>query len=156
MGYASVLQSPMEGAKPGKVNSEEVMKVAGVSKVLTLPFGVAVIGDTVQATRNGRKALRVEWDTSGAPAAKFDSETAKAEYARHARDPNAKPMEWQRVGDVAGAFSSAAKVIEADYSSEHCYHAQMEPMNCVARVSEDRSEERRVGKECRSRWSPYH
>ena len=22
--------------------------------------------------------------------------------------------------------------------------------------SEDRSEERRVGKECRSRWSPYH
>ena len=23
-------------------------------------------------------------------------------------------------------------------------------------VGEDRSEERRVGKECRSRWSPYH
>ena len=26
----------------------------------------------------------------------------------------------------------------------------------LARHSEDRSEERRVGKECRSRWSPYH
>jgi class 3 adenylate cyclase len=26
----------------------------------------------------------------------------------------------------------------------------------VRQVSEDRSEERRVGKECRSRWSPYH
>src|SRR3712207_2252555 len=25
-----------------------------------------------------------------------------------------------------------------------------------ARTPEDRSEERRVGKECRSRWSPYH
>ena len=24
------------------------------------------------------------------------------------------------------------------------------------RVKDDRSEERRVGKECRSRWSPYH
>jgi len=24
------------------------------------------------------------------------------------------------------------------------------------KVREDRSEERRVGKECRSRWSPYH
>ena len=23
-------------------------------------------------------------------------------------------------------------------------------------MAEDRSEERRVGKECRSRWSPYH
>ena len=26
----------------------------------------------------------------------------------------------------------------------------------IASVAEDRSEERRVGKECRSRWSPYH
>src|ERR1041384_3971929 len=26
----------------------------------------------------------------------------------------------------------------------------------LSRVSSDRSEERRVGKECRSRWSPYH
>ena len=24
------------------------------------------------------------------------------------------------------------------------------------KLGEDRSEERRVGKECRSRWSPYH
>src|SRR6266540_2539932 len=26
----------------------------------------------------------------------------------------------------------------------------------TVRVAKDRSEERRVGKECRSRWSPYH
>jgi len=26
----------------------------------------------------------------------------------------------------------------------------------VGAVAADRSEERRVGKECRSRWSPYH
>src|SRR2546429_1720684 len=32
------------------------------------------------------------------------------------------------------------------------------PLRCVERIAEihDRSEERRVGKECRSRWSPYH
>ena len=27
---------------------------------------------------------------------------------------------------------------------------------CIFSVSYSRSEERRVGKECRSRWSPYH
>ena len=26
----------------------------------------------------------------------------------------------------------------------------------IKRMFDDRSEERRVGKECRSRWSPYH
>ena len=29
-------------------------------------------------------------------------------------------------------------------------------MKCVYRMRPYRSEERRVGKECRSRWSPYH
>src|SRR2546425_9973619 len=39
----------------------------------------------------------------------------------------------------------------------------VEDLHCIDRASEDlltalvaRSEERRVGKECRSRWSPYH
>ena len=26
----------------------------------------------------------------------------------------------------------------------------------ICKIHQDRSEERRVGKECRSRWSPYH
>ena len=26
----------------------------------------------------------------------------------------------------------------------------------IGKLKDDRSEERRVGKECRSRWSPYH
>ena len=30
------------------------------------------------------------------------------------------------------------------------------PNAIVAGISPNRSEERRVGKECRSRWSPYH
>ena len=31
-----------------------------------------------------------------------------------------------------------------------------EGMDTFIQVFTDRSEERRVGKECRSRWSPYH
>ncbi len=32
----------------------------------------------------------------------------------------------------------------------------VEPATLHPRVMDHRSEERRVGKECRSRWSPYH
>jgi isoquinoline 1-oxidoreductase beta subunit len=137
MVYASVLESPMDGAKAAKVNTDEVMKIKGVTRVIPTPFGVAVIGETVQATRNGRRALKVEWDTSGAQARGFDSAQAKAEYLRHGKDPNAKALEWFSKGDAAGALSGAAKQLSAEYFSEHCYHAQMEPMNCVARVSDD-------------------
>src|SRR5262245_6709839 len=51
MVYASVLESPMEGAKVQVENMADVSKMKGVSKVLPLPFGVAVIGNSVEATR---------------------------------------------------------------------------------------------------------
>jgi isoquinoline 1-oxidoreductase subunit beta len=137
MVYASVLESPVEGAKPGKVNAAAAMKVRGVVKVIPLPFGVAVLGETVEATRAGRMALKVTWNKSGAEAAGFDSEKAMAEYARHGRDPSKKAMEWFKKGDAAAALGKATKVIESTYSSEYCYHAQMEPMNCIAKVAED-------------------
>ena len=36
------------------------------------------------------------------------------------------------------------------------YKKQPEVSNPTREISRNRSEERRVGKECRSRWSPYH
>ena len=41
----------------------------------------------------------------------------------------------------------------------HFYAVHLRQFNrsmLTGRISEERSEERRVGKECRSRWSPYH
>ncbi len=137
MVYASVLQSPMEGAKPKDVNVPDVMKVKGVTKVIPLPFGVAVIADTVEATRSGVQALKVTWDTSGAPAAGFDSDKAKSDYAAKAKDPNVDTKVEYQVGDVKAGLSSAVKTVELGYWSEYTYHAQMEPMNAVAQVSED-------------------
>src|SRR5256884_6726918 len=39
---------------------------------------------------------------------------------------------------------------------EHCQKTTQEPLPEEVRGNFGRSEERRVGKECRSRWSPYH
>ena len=36
------------------------------------------------------------------------------------------------------------------------FHNEKSPSFSVSRDKQMRSEERRVGKECRSRWSPYH
>jgi isoquinoline 1-oxidoreductase beta subunit len=139
MVYASVLQSPMEGAKPkeGGVNIPDVMKIKGITKAIPLPFGVAVFGETVEATRKGVEALKVTWDTSGAVAANFDSDKAKDDYAVKGKDPNAETKVEYQVGDAKAGLGQAAKTVEAAYWSEYTYHAQMEPMNAVASVSED-------------------
>ena len=45
---------------------------------------------------------------------------------------------------------------EFDYSGTQACKALREEGYRVILVNSNRSEERRVGKECRSRWSPYH
>ncbi|MEI7783167.1 MAG: molybdopterin cofactor-binding domain-containing protein [Betaproteobacteria bacterium] len=139
MVYATVLESPLEGAKPDQVNTADAMAVPGVIQVLSLPFGVAVLANSVEASRSARAVLKakVTWDTSNARAAGFDSERAKEDYARHARSVEAKPMTAYKKGDADQALAAAERVIEGTFWSEHTYHAQLEPMNCVARVAAD-------------------
>ena len=54
--------------------------------------------------------------------------------------------------------SSEMKIVTSTYdkndTSTDALTAKSDVLN--KRLEEQRSEERRVGKECRSRWSPYH
>ena len=136
MVYASVLESPTEGAKATVSNLDDVAKMKDIAAVIPLPFGVAVVGASVEATQAGRNALKVAWDTSESPGKGFDSVKAIEEYAKAAQDPKAAARVVSKVGE-AKEILSGAKVIEATYSSQYVYHAQMEPMNAVAAVAED-------------------
>ena len=53
-------------------------------------------------------------------------------------------------GDMKEAVYNTASYFKYDYEEGWI----VDPM--VKEMIQDRSEERRVGKECRSRWSPYH
>src|SRR5256885_1533910 len=46
------------------------------------------------------------------------------------------------------------KKLQAELQIERQYNQALETQ--IRTLTEVRSEERRVGKECRSRWSPYH
>jgi isoquinoline 1-oxidoreductase beta subunit len=139
MVYATVLEAPMEGARAENINTAEALAVPGVTQVIPLPFGVAVIATSVEATRLARHVLKpkVTWNTTGATAANFDSAKAREEYARAGQDANAKALDAYKRGDAVKAFGDGGKLVQATYWSEHTYHAQMEPMNCTARVNED-------------------
>ena len=56
--------------------------------------------------------------------------------------------------------SASSTPVKSDSGQERSVNRESENSDDVNRESEKRdnvrSEERRVGKECRSRWSPYH
>ena len=80
----------------------------------------------------------------------------KAKKNSHRRKPRSKRTENL---PKVGCFISKCEHMPMDASNNSLYSAELECTFISVRVQIEsctRSEERRVGKECRSRWSPYH
>ncbi|MEA2987594.1 MAG: isoquinoline 1-oxidoreductase subunit beta [Alphaproteobacteria bacterium] len=135
MVYAAVLQSPYPGGAPQTVDDTAARKVAGITDVLRLPDGVAVIGASVEGTQAAKNLLKVTW--SDAPGASHDSERALGELAAAGRDKSRDGVPYEKVGDAKAAMKSAAKVFTGEYRTRYVYHAQMEPLNATASVGAD-------------------
>src|SRR5438552_13045844 len=78
MVYAAVLQSPYFGGVPQTVDDSAARKVPGITDVVKLPDGVAVIGTTVEGTQAAKRLLKVTW--ADAPGSKHDSESALEDF----------------------------------------------------------------------------
>jgi isoquinoline 1-oxidoreductase beta subunit len=124
---AVIAWPPTFGAKVVSFDAGEAKKVKGVTDVVQVPEGVAVVATGMWAALQGRRALKVQWDeaTSG----QLDSEAVLAQYraqASQAGTPFARPAQ------NAPAAAPVVKTIEAVYEFPYLAHAPMEPMNCVA------------------------
>lgn len=133
MVYASTVHAPVHLATPRKWNDAEIRKLPGIVDTVALEHGVAVVADSFEHVLAARDALDVEWQKGAAVG--YDSEAALDEaYKAVAGDRDTTAV--AEAGDVAAAFAAAAKVYKADYRSDYGYHAQMEPLNAVARFSD--------------------
>jgi isoquinoline 1-oxidoreductase beta subunit len=133
--YGAMLRAPVEGSGPERVDDSRARAVSGVLKITKFPFGVGVIAETPWAAFDAKEALHVIWTRTG-KAQGYDSVTAFDTLTAVARGTIANPVEiGERVGDAAGAFPSAASIVESVCRCDYAYHAQMEPLNAVASVS---------------------
>jgi isoquinoline 1-oxidoreductase beta subunit len=135
--YGAVLRAPVEGAAPDKIDESKAGAVAGVIKVIRMPYGVGIVAETPWAAFAAREALThsTTWTKTEGKAWGFDSEKGLEDFAAAARDPKAEAAEWSKSGDPRGALATAATTFEAEYRCDYAYHAQMEPLNAVAAVS---------------------
>jgi isoquinoline 1-oxidoreductase beta subunit len=127
---AVIARPPVFGATVKSVDKAAALKVSGVTDVVEVPAGVAVLGKGFWAARQGRAALRVEWDESKAE--RRGTEELLAEYRALAEKPGLKA---RRDGDPDAAFASAARTFEAVYEFPFLAHAPMEPLDCVVKLS---------------------
>jgi isoquinoline 1-oxidoreductase beta subunit len=135
MVYASTVHGPVQLATPQSWNDEDVRKLEGVIDVVQLEHGIAVVADTFEHVLAARSALRADW-SNDAVAEGFDSESVlESKYEAIAEKEDSASIVHE-VGDIDDAFGSASKVYKASFRSDYGYHAQMEPLNGVARFNE--------------------
>ncbi|WP_137719099.1 xanthine dehydrogenase family protein molybdopterin-binding subunit [Methylobacillus flagellatus] len=132
---AMVARSPVFGGQVKSYDDSAVLKVKGVHKVVQVPTGVAVIADHYWAAKQGREALKVEWDLG--PAVSMDSKTLFDEYRALAAKEG---LTAAQAGDNAAAFAAGGKLIEAEYQLPFLAHSPMEPLNCAIHIKDDSCE----------------
>ena len=129
---ALVEHPPRFGAHWKTFDASAAEQVEGVEAVLGLATGIAVVAKDFWSAKKGRDALRVEWDERSA--FHGNSDEILAEYRELAKTPG---QIARRDGDVNAAFDGAAQILDRSYEFPYLAHATMEPMNCVAQVSND-------------------
>jgi isoquinoline 1-oxidoreductase subunit beta len=134
MVYATALHAPVHTGEPGSWNDAEIRAMKGVIATVRLANGVAIVAEHFEQAMAARQALKVMWRNGMAGA--FNSESALEEYAGIHHDPNARITKIDEKGDVKQAFASAAKTYMAEFRSDYGYHAQMEPLNAVVRITD--------------------
>ncbi len=126
---AVVAHPPKFGSRVASFDATKARAVAGVVDVVQIPTGVAVLADGFWSAKNGRDALSVVWDHSGA------EQRGSAELLALYKDLAGKPgLVARNEGDASAALANAAKRVDADFEFPYLAHASMEPMNCLVEL----------------------
>ncbi|WP_430435409.1 molybdopterin cofactor-binding domain-containing protein [Methyloversatilis sp.] len=126
---AVVAHPPRFGGRVKSVDDKAARAIKGVSDVVVIPNGVAVLASDYWTAKKGRDALKVEWDE--AQAYRGSSDAIVADYRERAKTPG---LNARNDGNAEAALAKAGKVIEAEYVFPYLAHASMEPLNCVMKL----------------------
>jgi len=133
MHHAVVRRSPVAGARLESVDTSTARRMPGVTDVVEISTGVAVVAQKYWQAKRAADALEPVWQD--APLARVDSATVRRDYARalSGADDVASVTGPER-GAIATGLEAAETVLEAEYWAPHLAHAPLEPMNAVLRI----------------------
>jgi isoquinoline 1-oxidoreductase beta subunit len=131
---ALIARPPVFGARVKSFNADKVKTVPGVTHVVEISNGVAVVATNFWAAKKGRDALEVDWELG--PNARLSS----TDLAQKFRESAKTAGRVARKADNPEAMKGAAKTIVAEYQVPFLAHAPMEPLNCTVEVRNDGAE----------------
>ncbi|KUZ64942.1 aldehyde oxidase [Burkholderia ubonensis] len=129
---ALLQRPPRFGATVKSFDASGAKAVPGVVSVVQVPRGVAVVATGFWPAKQGRDALKVEWDDTHAEMR--GSDAILREYRQLANQPGAPA---RTDGDAGAAIAGAARKLSATYEFPYLAHAPMEPLDAVVKLTPD-------------------
>lgn len=133
--YATLEECPVFGGTIKSFDASESLKVPGVLAVRETPSGLAVVATGTWAAIQGKNALQVDWDFG--PHANLDSAAIRDQLASA---PESGGQIMLDDGDASSAMSKASQKLTATYLLPFISHSPLEPINCTARITDDKVE----------------
>ncbi len=131
---AVVLHPPRFGAKVAWVDAQAALAEPGVTAVVPIDEGVAVVGETVVDAQRGVRALTVEWDDTVAE--RRSSAELLAEHVRLLESREGAVVARDE-GNAEVVLADAPTVVDGMYTLPYLAHAAMEPNNAACRMRAD-------------------
>ncbi|HUP95257.1 MAG TPA: molybdopterin cofactor-binding domain-containing protein [Burkholderiales bacterium] len=135
--HAAVKACPVFGGKLASFDESRIAGRPGFRRVVKVDDStLAVVADTWWRAKSALEALPIVWDEG------LSANESTTSIAQHLRTGLTASDGFADIddGDAVKAIATAAKKIEAVYSTPFLAHACMEPMNCTVRLSADRAE----------------
>lgn len=137
MHYLTVIRSPVYGGKVVSFDKTAAEAASGVTHVLEIPAGIAVVAKSYWQARKAAKLVKVEWDNP--ELANYSSDNLRDILSEKLNEKEGR--EFLVTGEGKKALENAStKKVEAEYWVPYLAHATMEPMTCVANFSKDKGE----------------
>lgn len=127
---AVVAHAPRFGARIISFDASAALARKGVRQVFEIDTGIAVVADDYWSASKGRDLLQIEWDESSAETR--SSETLLQQYRDLVETEGAIA---EQHGNAVITLADASDKMELVFEFPYLAHAQMEPVNCVARVN---------------------
>ena len=139
---AVIVRPPVFNGKVRSHDATAALQVKGVRAVFPVTLdrggqGVAVVADAYWPAKQGREALKVDWNLDGLD--KADTDQLRAQYRKLLQRPGKQPAQPHFKADTT-ALATAPKKLLAEFEFPYLNHAQLEPLACTVDLRADRCE----------------
>lgn len=130
MFHAVVVRSPVAGARLVSVDKSTAQNMPGVTDVIEISSGIAVVAEKYWQAKNAATLLEPVWEEVALN--KVNTKQVRDSYKTAIEENNATTDTAR--GDLELSLSSADVVVENEYWAPYLAHAPLEPMNAVLRI----------------------